>query len=261
MISVEALWRYPVKSCKGHSVERAEVRPRGFADDRRWMIVDADGRHFTQRESGALALVEPRLSGDGVAFVDGPSISPADLGAEVDVTIWDYPVGALEAPDVVNAWLSERAGAAVRLVYMPDSSHRRVDHAYGRDGDVVSFADGYPYLIASLASLEDLNRRLPAPIPMRRFRPNIVLSGCGPFEEDTWKRVRIAALEFDVVKPCARCVVIDTDPDTGERRKGVLKTLSTYRRWDGQVYFGQNAIARGLGEVRVGDEVEVLARR
>lgn len=257
-MKVESLWIYPVKACAGVQVQAAQVETRGFRGDRRWMIIDENARHVTQRDHGRLALLRPGLVQGGLRFEGGPDLRPEETGSEIPVTVWGDDVQARPAPAAVNEWLSEQIGAALRLVYMADNSHRPVDAKYGQQGDEVSFADGYPILILTTASLQLLNGRLTDGIPMRRFRPNIVVSGAGAFEEDTWRRIRIGDAEIEIVKPCARCVVIDTDPDTGVQEKGVLRELAAFRRIDGNVYFGQNGIGRVLGSMWAGGEVEVL---
>lgn len=241
------------------AVEEAVAGPRGPEGDRRWMIVDDAGRHVTQREVPGLALVatEPVEGSPGhVRFVDGPVAEPG--GPEVTVTIWKDTVQAAQASAEVSAWISRRAGASLRLVHMPERTIRPVNPEYGRAGDAVSFADGYPFLVTTLASLAALNERLGEAVPMRRFRPNIVVEGAGAWSEDTWRRIRVGEVEFDIVKPCERCVVVDTDPATARRAKGVLRALAEFRRRDGKVYFGQNGIARTRGRIRMGDSVEVL---
>lgn len=142
---------------------------------------------------------------------------------------------------------------------MPESTERTVNPAYGRLGDIVSFADGYPFMLLSQASLDDLNARLPVPLPMRRFRPNLMVAGATPFAEDTWKRVRIGNVVFRVAKPCERCIIPTVDPQAGVfAGKEPLRTLATYRKVGSKVLFGQNLIAEGMGVLRVGDSVQRL---
>ncbi|MFT5143281.1 MAG: hypothetical protein ACI80V_000596 [Rhodothermales bacterium] len=258
MTSVSALWQFPIKSCAGVPLEQAEVGPRGFGGDRRWMLVNPEGGHVTQREIGALAKVKCSATKTGISFAEGPDVLFASVVTPVRVTIWGDTVDALEAPKEVSAWLSGRLGAPLRLVYMSPECVRPVSPEFSDPGDEVSFADGFPILVISEASLASLNRHLETDIPMLRFRPNVVVQGCDPFAEDTWRRIRVGSIEFDVAKPCARCVVVDTDPQTGIRKKGVLSTLSKFRRVDNKVLFGQNVIPRGIGTIRVGDPVEIL---
>jgi MOSC domain-containing protein len=258
-LRVSSLSIFPVKSCAGRQVSEAQVEARGLATDRRWMIVDEKWRHFTQRESGGLARIQCDVMGSGIRFVDGPEVRAEEAVTPVGVSIWGHQVQAGLAPDRVSDWLSSRIGTSVRLVRMPADSIRPVDPKYGRAGDEVSFADGFPILLASVTSLDVLNAQLPKPVSMSRFRPNIVIAGAEPFAEDRWQTVQIGEIEFELVKSCARCVVVDTDPESGHRSKGVLRQLATFRRSDGQVHFGQNTIPTGTGVIRTGDPVTVLS--
>ncbi|MFT4604992.1 MAG: hypothetical protein ACI9W4_001731 [Rhodothermales bacterium] len=257
-LKVESLWIYPVKACAGVRVQAAQVGARGFRGDRRWMIVDEKGGHVTQREYANMALLRPGLIQGGLRFENGPDVRPEQTAPDIPVTIWGDSVRARPAPQLVSAWLSDQIGAPVRLVHMPETSVRPVDQAYGLTADEVSFADGFPYLVTTTASLDVLNGRLDKAVPMLRFRPNVVVSGASAFEEDTWRRLGVCDAELDIVKPCARCVVIDIDPATGVSAKGVLKEAASFRRVDGKVYFGQNGIGRVLGSVWAGGNVEVL---
>ena len=184
-------------------------------------------------------------------------------GELAPVAVWEGDVTAEFYPQEIHNWFTDALGVECKLVTMPATTQRIVsqDHAI-RPTDAVSFADAYPFLLIGEGSLEDLNGRLVSPVPMTRFRPNFVVKGSGPFEEDTWKRIRIGSTEFHVVKPCARCVMTTVDQVRGEKDgKEPLATLSQYRNRDGKVLFGQNLIAESVGGVvRVGDEVEVLER-
>lgn len=260
---------YPVKSLKGTSLTEAVVENRGLKYDRRWMVVTPDGQFLTQREFPVMATILVEAADAFLKLsVNGDSIStyPFPVSTRtLDVTIWkDTGLRAAEYDADVNGWLSTKLGTDCKLVAMPSETHRFVDPEYATDPfDVVSFADGYPFLLIGEGSLADLNSRLEEPVPMTRFRPNFVVKGSEPFEEDTWKRIRIGETEFHVVKPCARCVMTTVDQVTGEKNgKEPLKTLSDYRSRDNKVLFGQNLIAeRAGGTVRVGDEVKVVERR
>jgi uncharacterized protein YcbX len=144
------------------------------------------------------------------------------------------------------------------LVVMPESSHRKMDPRYAVQGESVSFADGMPYVMIGQASLDELNQRLEVPISMDRFRPNLVFSGGEAYAEDQFKQLQIGEVEFQVVKPCARCVLITVNQQTGEKGKEPLATLATYRTVNNKVYFGQNAVALAPGIVRVGDPIQQL---
>ncbi len=259
---------YPVKSLKGIALGSAVVEQRGLQFDRRWMLVDAEGTFMTQREFPAMAAIETSVGGGKLRVSKGDTLDipyVPDSGERVPVTIWrDVDVPALAYNGVVSEWFSEKLETPCKLVVMPADTNRIIPSEYAvRPDDTVSFADGFPFLLIGEGSLADLNSRLASPIPMNRFRPNIVVHGSEAFEEDTWKRIRIGSEEFHVVKPCARCVIPSVDQATGEKTgKDPLKTLSEYRNQNGGVMFGQNLIAETPGgTIRVGDEIEVLERR
>ena len=257
---------YPVKSLAGIPLESAVVEERGLQFDRRWMLVDNDRQFITQREVPRMALVKIDVGSDGMrASLNGSSIEvplEPETGETAYVQIWGNKVKAEFYPQEIHNWFTGALGAECRLVSMPETTKRIVspNYAIRKFIDTVSFADGYPFLVIGEGSLADLNSRLADPVPMNRFRPNFVVSGSAPFEEDTWKRIRIGSTEFHVVKPCARCVITTVDQAVGEKNgKEPLKTLSEYRNRDGNVLFGQNLIADKPGEtVRVGDEIEIL---
>lgn len=262
-VRVAALYCYPIKSCRGTPLAEATVARRGIDGDRGMMVVDADGRFLTQREHPRLALIEPRLRAGGVT-VTAPgmpalTVADADEGPRVRVVVWRDTCRAVDQGEEAAAWFSDYLGVPCRLVRMADDFVRRVDGRYARrPDDQAGFADGYPFLLLSDASLADLNDRLPAPLEMRRFRPNIVVTGCAPYAEDDWRRIRIGPIAFDVVKPCARCVITTTDQETTERGAEPLATLATYRHRGRGVMFGQNLVHEGAGPIRVGDAVAIV---
>jgi uncharacterized protein YcbX len=261
--SVSGLYIYPIKSCRGIRVTEWPVAERGFFADRRWMIANAAGTFVTMRERPELTLVTTRLEG-GSLVVSAPGRSPLvlplqnDAGEQRTVQVWlDTVRGAVHAAG--SAWFSAYLGAPHELVYMPDAHQRQVNPERARSGDIVSFADGYPFLVISEASLADLNARLLAPVTMDRFRPNIVIGGTQPYAEDGFARVRIGDIAFRGPKRCERCVMTTVDPETGDGSKEPLRTLAKYRLEDSKVWFGMNLIHDGLGVLRVGDQVVVTA--
>lgn len=262
MRKLTQIWRYPVKSLAGASHERLMVGPRGPQGDRHWMVVDPQGRFLTQRQLPRMTLLQATLADGQLQLRDADNqrltVRTSAAGEAIVVQVWGDRVAALAPDPAADAWLSERLGRPCRLVCQPDDGVRPVDPAYGGPGDQVDFADGFPFLLISQASLDDLNARLEQPVEMRRFRPNLVVDGCEPYEEDRWRRIRIGDMTFRVVKPCSRCPIPSIDPDTGERGAEPLRTLLTYRRRDNKVYFGQNLIHDGSGELAVGMPVEVL---
>jgi uncharacterized protein len=273
---LESIFLYPIKSCGGTPLERADIGRRGIRGDRRWMVVDSEGGLISQRDHPRLALVEPRFQEESL-LVEAPGMDPMRLdlhegGPAMDVVIWGNRCAAVDQGDEPAQWFGSFLQAPVRLVRQEDAAVRPVDPAFARSpGDRVSFADGYPFLLTGTASLDDLNTRLPEPIPMNRFRPNLVVSGAPAFEEDQWTRIRIGQVDFHVVKPCARCVVTTVDQATASRGTEPLRTLAQFRKrvpggkvgGGGAVYFGQNLIP-DLGAaamLRAGDPVEVLGQR
>ncbi len=254
---------YPVKSLKGILLGEAAVELRGLRFDRRWLVVDDGNRFLTQRILPRMALITPTVQ-DGGLTLTAQDMAPLHVPAITDgmvrhVTIWRDTVPATDVGDPAGAWLSEFLGRSCRLVQMPESTERAVNPAYGQPGDIVSFADGYPFMLIGQASLDDLNMRLVSPLPMRRFRPNLVVTGAEPFAEDTWKRVRIGDIVFRVVKPCARCTIPTVDPEMGAfAGKEPLRTLATFRKVGSKVLFGQNLIADNTGVLHAGDLVEIL---
>ena len=224
MIKISSLYYYPIKACRGHAVESALVERRGLQHDRRFLIVDSDGVAITQRDNAALALVVPNLT-DSTLSLSAPDMPTIQLPVAVNgpiqrATVWDDSgIKTIDQGDAAAEWLSTYLKMDARLVFMPKDGIRPVDPKHAtRADDSVSFADGYPILIASQESLDDLNSRLEVPLPMNRFRPNLVVTGCGPFEEDTWKRIRIGDVEMTLIKPCSRCEVTTIDQATTVRR-------------------------------------------
>ena len=270
------VWRYPVKSCRGQRLRAADVEPWGLAGDRRWMVIDSDGRFVTGREHPRLVLVTPALEDDGTLRLSAPGMAdltvpvpesgPAPL---VSVKIWSSELDAACAAQEASRWLSKVTEMDVSLVYLNDPTRRPTNPAYSRDGDVVSFADGYPLLLTSEESLARVNEWIAGgphaeegPLPMTRFRPSAVVAGDVPFAEDGWRLVKIGKVAFRVAKQCGRCVFTTVDPLTAAKGKEPLATLARYRRWDGGMWFGVNLIPdepRDGGVITVGDPVTVLA--
>lgn len=259
---VQDIFIYPIKSLGGIRLQEAEAEERGFRFDRRWMLVDHQGTFVSQRTVPQLALLGVELFAKHLLVFPknnpGHKLEiPLDLaeGAEIPVQIWDDEVLGKIVSKEVDRWFSDFLGFGVHLVVMPETTQRKVDPRYAIKGENVSFADGMPYLLISQESLDELNSRLEIPVPMDRFRPNIVISGGEPFLEDQLKAVQIGGLDFRIVKPCARCVLTTVDQQTGKKGKEPLRTLSTYRTQNQKVMFGQNGIALQAGKIRVGDQV------
>lgn len=262
---IAGLFHYPVKSLRGLAVDELTLEARGPRHDREWMVVDSNGRFLTQRTTPRMASLTARLRNGQLELSD-------DLGAVLlveptstssrDVTVWRDTVTATDCGDAAATWLTARLGQPCRLVRMPDSTIRPVDPKYSPRPDAhTTFADAYPVLLTNAASLDDLNTNLPAPLGMERFRANVVISGAPAWAEDEWRAVTLGSITFDLVKPCARCVVITTDQRTGEQPNGSapLSTLARLRTLQpfGAI-FGQNAVHRSTGTLRVGDELHVV---
>lgn len=255
---------YPIKSTRRVELDEARVHRHGLGGDRRWMVVDEAGTFISQRSEPRLALVRARLERNGV-MLEAPGMAPVDVGFPAasarreHVRIWKDAVEARAANEAASEWFSAFLDRPVRLVYMDDPAARRVDTKYAVNADdSVSFADGFPVLLVLRESLADLNRRLESPVPMTRFRPNLIVEGGKPYAEDAWRRIQIGAIEFFVVKGCARCTITTIDQETSESGKEPLRTLNRFRKRDGEVYFGQNLIPADEGVVRVGDPVRIL---
>ncbi|MCB9306152.1 MAG: MOSC domain-containing protein [Lewinellaceae bacterium] len=259
---------FPVKSLGGISLPSAQVARRGLQYDRRWMLVDPDGRFVSQRELPEMALLTTSLSeghlvvsrkNDPLDNVRIPLQPDVDSMMPLRVGIWSDRCGARLHESDINNWFSDRLKSPLRLVHMPETTRRRADGRYAPSGQFVSFADGYPFLLIGQASLDDLNNRLATPLPMDRFRPNFVFTGGHAFEEDGWGDFFIGDIPFRCVKPCARCIIPTIDQQTAQRAAEPLKTFATFRKRNNKILFGQNVIwtGEGDGRVHVGTNIKV----
>lgn len=265
--TVSELHYYPIKSCRGIAVDSALVTRRGLEFDRSLMLVDETGTFLTQRELPRMALIGtellPQNCGEMITLraegMDPFTFLTSNQGRQRQVSVWQSVCEAVDQGDEVARWFSDFLGDNVRLVRIADEFQRELDARYRlREDDETAFADGYPVLLLAQASLDDLNQRLATPLPMNRFRPNIVVSGCEAYAEDNWKRIRIGNVEFAGVKKCARCKIITIDQASAEVGKEPLTTLANYRYMEDRgVMFGQNMIPVNGGAIHVGDVVEV----
>lgn len=279
MTHIADLAVYPVKSTRGRPVPSVKVEPWGLAGDRRWMVVGPDGAALTARALPPLLQVIAEPVGPDGLKLDGPHAEPivvdgAAASDTVPVQIWGSDLLAIRPSDTADAWLTELLGLPARLVWLDDPRRRQVNPQYGQHGDVVTFADAFPLLMATTGSLRQLNDWIaagalergepaPEPLPMHRFRPNVVVEHDEPFAEDTWRRVRLGDVEFRVAKPCDRCVMTTIDPETLVKGKEPLRTLARHRRSDGRVWFAVNLIpdvpaGSTPPVVHVGDPVTVV---
>jgi uncharacterized protein len=264
MLTVSGLYIYPIKSLAGIAVTTATVTSRGFQHDRRLMLVDENNVCITQREFPEMALLQPVITNDGLYIQHKKNSIPPlfiphqpAVNETITVTMWDDTCEGVLYDTTINEWFCKALGSACRLVYMPDTTSREVDKRYALNNEITSFADGYPILIIGQSSLDDLNTRLAEPLPMNRFRPNIVFTGGEPFLEDQLHSFNINNIEFSGVKPCARCVMTTINQDTISTSKEPLKTLATYRFKDNKILFGQNLLHKGEGVITIGDAVEI----
>lgn len=276
MPELTAIARYLVKSCRGETLTEAVVEPWGLVGDRRWMLVGPEGKFVTARTDPSLVLVRPTSTDEGLV-ISAPAMADLvvpfpDPAAQTPVTVWSSTLTAAWAGRAAQDWFTELLGRPVRLVYLDDPTRRSADPQYAADADRVSFADGYPLLLTTEASLAALNERIAeramGPLAsMARFRPNVVVSGTSPWEEDDWRRVRIGSVQFRAVKGCARCVLTTVDPDTAAKGKEPIASLATLRRFDSGVWFGINLVPDLAADamagsppprIRVGDPVEIL---
>ena len=270
MLKLSEIWVYPVKSLGGISLQEAQVTDRGLELDRRWLLIDDESRFLSQREYPELALFKPEIVGGFLRITHRVHLESIDIPlrpdfkggtAKIKVTVWDDVIDAFEVSSDISEWFTKLLKFSARLVYMPDDSERKLDPDYSITGnEITSFSDAYPFLIIGQSSLDDLNGRLETKVPMNRFRPNFVFTNGKAFEEDSWREFKIGDVSFIGVKSCVRCVMTTVDQEKGViSGKDPLKTLAKYRNFGNKVLFGQNLIGLGLGNVSVGDEVQVLS--
>ncbi|MBC7750378.1 MAG: MOSC domain-containing protein [Candidatus Saccharibacteria bacterium] len=248
-LHIASLHHYPLKSAQGISLTQAQMNPQGLELDRRWVLIGDTGNFLSQRTCAAMGAIhvmayqqELTITLHGQTYI--AIANPEHLIAP---TVWgDIVNDCFAVQPEINTWLSHELGISVRLVYCPDNAIRRVDEHYAGQGHRTAFSDGFPLLVISQSSLDELARLWGAPIDYRRFRPNLIVGGaCEPFAEDSWRSIRIDNAVFDLVKPCSRCVIPSLDPDTQQQTDGFLRFLAQHRRKDdGKVYLGQNAVLR-----------------
>lgn len=262
-VFLKGLYVYPIKSVGGIALQEARLDNRGMEYDRRWMLVDENHKFMSQRRHPRMALISTWLAPDHL-IVEAPEMPELRLSLRprrnpsVEVTVWSDRVKATPVGEEADEWFSAFLRTPCRLVYMPEDEVRQVDQEYAEVGDQVGFADGFPFLLVSRASVDELSIRLGRDVPVNCFRPNLVVQGCGPFDEDGWRRLHIGGVNFRVVKPCSRCSIVMTNQETGQRDREVLATLAKYRKVGNKIFFGQNLAHDSIGMLRVGDAVEVI---
>ncbi|WP_186756090.1 MOSC domain-containing protein [Echinicola salinicaeni] len=263
-MKIQDIYIYPIKSLGGIRLQESEVLTKGFKWDRRWMLVDEQGTFLSQRSLHHMALLQVDLQENGLKvfhktkqdqYINIPFTPETD--DFIQVQVWGDSLLGQIVSTKANQWFSEVLNINCQLIFMPEDSFRPIEEKYSVDNETVSFADAMPYLLIGQGSLDDLNSRLENPVPMERFRPNLVFSGGKAFQEDDWSNIQIGDCSFKITKPCARCVLTTVDQNTGLKGKEPLKTLSAYRRKNNKVLFGQNLISLKNGTVKVGDELIV----
>lgn len=255
---VSEIWIYPVKSLGGIQLQSARVLHKGLEYDRRWMLIDERNQCMTQRVFPAMALFKLVWGPGGFSIHyknDSLALPFTVHGNPFAATIWNDTVDVYEVDPAISNWFSQKLEVTCKLVAFPEKNPRLIDDKYAVMPDHVSLADGYPLLIIGQNSLNDLNNRMKQPLPMNRFRPNVVYTGGLPYEEDHWHDFRIGNSRFSAVKPCARCVLTTVDQDTAEKGKEPLVTLAQYRREGNNIYFGQNLVVLEGERIAVGDEI------
>jgi len=274
MSEISEIWVYPVKSLPGIKLQTALLDKKGLLMDRQWMLVDQQGDFLSQRRLPSMALFRVEwdqfgisLSYPGMETIIVPFEDPMqNTGQTVSVKIWQDICPSRQISPAIDQWFSEALQYDCRLVMMPSDHKRQVDTRFAEQGTFTRFSDGFPLLLISQASLEDLNRRIGRTLSMRRFRPNLVVSGCEAYAEDQWLHFSVGNIVFDVVKPCSRCVITTINPDTGEKEgPEPLKTLHSYRAKDNKVYFGQNVLLHlpvgvSQAELHCGDQLSRVKR-
>ncbi len=261
-ITLTEIHVYPVKSLAGIQVTSWPVTEKGLLFDRRWMLVDSNQEFLSQRSLPQMALIKTALT-ENHLILSAPDMGDLHLplhpkgGDIINSTIWHDQCPARSVSKDADKWLGDFLGVDCQLVYQPDELIRPVNPDYANTDDQVSFADGFPFLIVSEQSLAALNQEMQLNLPMIRFRPNLVVSGCESYAEDYWREISIGEIDFRLTKPCARCSVPTIDPSTGKSGKEPLTTLNRTRKWQNKVYFGQNALHDQCGSLTVGNIVRI----
>ena len=267
--SLQSLHIYPLKSATGIALSNSWVDDYGLNFDRRFVITDANGQFITARTKPRLCLIKVHLSEYGLVL-NAPDMPALQINYQKlsptykTITVWEDNIQAQYGNEDYDLWISQYLNTPCQLLYFGERSQRLVNNSHKQ----VSFADGYPLLLISQASLNDLNNKMALPlnkkITMSQFRPNIVVDNCDAFAEDTWLHIRIGEVEFEVAKPCSRCIFTTINPQNAEinQQQEPLNTLKNYRQVaSGDVMFGQNLIALNQGSIKQGDEVIILKKQ
>ena len=267
-MKITSIHIYPIKSLGGISLPNAKLTSRGLEHDRRFMLTNKAGKFMTQRSTATMALLKTQIEGDQLVVWNSQMpkhkivfpLKPKHFSKQQIVEIWEDTCTANVLHKGINKWFSRQLKQDCQLVYMPENSHRAVDKKYGKKGEIVSFADGYPILLLGNASMDDLNARLKEPVPSDRFRANILFNGGTPFEEDKWVNFSINKQQFRAAKLCNRCQVPNINQQTGKMEKEPNRTLATFRKIDKNIKMGQNLCwekdkSKGKAIIAVGDKI------
>jgi len=265
MMKLSAINIYPIKSLTGLSLNQSSVELQGLKSDRLMMLVDQNGMFITQRKYHQMALVKTEVIGNTL-LINAPNLETLKItdqdfsGKNIDIKIWNDECTAELANEFISEWFSQYLKTPVMLVKYVSSKPRKSDPAFSNESDIVSFADGFPLLAISEASLDNLNQKLAVPVTMKHFRPNLVIQDAKAYAEDYWKVIKIGDVIFDAVKLCSRCILTTVDPITGIKNteREPLKTLTSYRKMDAGVMFGMNLIPRNKGLISTQDEVIII---
>jgi uncharacterized protein YcbX len=263
MAKLGAIYIYPVKSLSGIQLTKSEITATGFKYDRKWMLVDDKKYFLSQRRLPKMALIKTEIYQQKL-IISAPNKPNLILDLipkfshAININIWNENCLAEPIGKLANLWFSDFLEQPCQLVFQTDNSIRYVDQKFSFPNDRTSFSDGFPFLITSEASLGLLNEQMGDKLSMQRFRPNIVITDCTSYEEDTWRKIKIGTIEFRLPKPCSRCSVPQISPHTAIRDKEPLLTLSKTRKWNNKIFFGQNALHNSLGFLRVGDTINIL---
>lgn len=268
MYTISQLYIYPIKSLGGFTVASAQLTDRGLQYDRRWMLVDKNNKFLTQREHPLMCLLQTTIEKEELVIFHKNNkedklrvpLNPI-LTATVKVAVWADECEAQYVNKLADQWFTQKLAMDCRLVYMPETEKRRVEEQYAHNSEITAFSDGYPLMMIGQAALNELNSRLEEPLPMDRFRPNIVFTGGEPFDEDTMEHLMINNINLYGVKLSARCVLTTINQTNAQKGKEPLKTLAAYRQKNNKIYFGQNLLFKQTGKISIGDDIAVIKRK
>jgi uncharacterized protein YcbX len=267
MLQLSQIIIYPIKGLPGIHLQECRIEARGFKYDRRFMLVDEEGLFISQRSFPKLTQCKISMQGQGFFLSEPNAVAGIFLPAECDgittqVKVWDDVCEAVVCAQPINDWFSHFLGITCKLVYMHNESQRFLDATYNPGNSLVSFADGFPFLLLGQSSLDDINARLSIPVSMDRFRPNLVFTGGTAFEEDGFFEFSIGSLPFVAAKPCARCAVPNINQETGAIEKEPNHMLSTFRKFNNKILVGQNVYGKAHeGTLKIGDRIEVISKK